>query len=441
MLCRYYIATILIKRGLMHQRLKGYILLIATIFIVAYIISEYYLKGVDREVNLYKQQVNALYNTHEVLFHVTAIQKGLYSLQHGTSKDHEPMKRHFRDLEQGIESLSVAVSYIYYSGRSDDLFKTYSHHVEVIDTIYYKFIEKVKIALAAKEGPERELYLRDAIESGEGLEALVAELEKFTENDHEQVAESITATTGRIRRIRNIVGIMVFIAIGISSIIMFCLYRPCRKMLPFLKAIKEGDYDYKVNTDNEGCCGEIVSTFNMIRDRIKKDEETSESLIITDPLTGIYNRRYFDIRIDEEMNRCIRYGTIFSLSLIDIDHFKEVNDTYGHQVGDSVLKEVVMLIRNNSRETDIVARYGGEEFAIIYPCTPKSGVLSHIERLREAVEEHKFRDLNRSVTISIGAADSTAKREPHQVIEEADSSLYMAKSKGRNRCVIVGVAT
>ena len=147
------------------------------------------------------------------------------------------------------------------------------------------------------------------------------------------------------------------------------------------------------------------------------------------------------MRINDEMNRCIRYGTIFSLSIIDLDHFKEVNDTYGHLTGDSVLKELIILIKDNIRDTDIVARYGGEEFVIIYPCTPRLGVLTQIERLRMVVENHKFIDLDRPVTISVGAADSAGKDDAAMVIQEADSSLYLAKRSGRNKCVIVGVTT
>ena len=108
-------------------------------------------------------------------------------------------------------------------------------------------------------------------------------------------------------------------------------------------------------------------------------------------------------------------------------------------MGDSVLKELVMLMKDNSRETDIMARYGGEEFVIIYPCTPKSGVLSQVERLREVVEGYKFKELERPVTISIGGADSAGKITAEQVIQEADSNLYLAKNRGRNRCVITGV--
>ncbi|MDD5435185.1 MAG: GGDEF domain-containing protein, partial [Nitrospira sp.] len=215
-----------------------------------------------------------------------------------------------------------------------------------------------------------------------------------------------------------------------------------RKLEPFIASIRKGDFSCKLNVEGDNDCSkEVVEGVNILIDKINMKDDSSAVLAITDPLTGAYNRRYFDIRINEEMNRCVRYGTIFSLSIIDLDHFKDINDTYGHQAGDSVLKEVIILIKDNIRDTDIVARYGGEEFVIIYPCTPRSGVLTQLERLRTVVEEHKFIDLDRQVTISVGASDSAGKEDAAMIIQEADSSLYLAKRSGRNQCVIVGVTT
>ena len=136
----------------------------------------------------------------------------------------------------------------------------------------------------------------------------------------------------------------------------------------------------------------------------------------------------------------MRHGTIFSLSIIDIDYFKKINDTLGHQAGDIILKEIITVIRHCVRDTDIVTRYGGEEFAILLPYTPKSGVLTLVERLRESVEGYKFTGLDRPLTISIGVADSAGKSNPEHIIEEADSSLYIAKKSGRNKCVVGGIA-
>ncbi|MBI5096133.1 MAG: GGDEF domain-containing protein [Nitrospirae bacterium] len=426
----------------MRQRLKGFLLFVSISFLLVYAASEYFARRVDAEVEVANQRLVILYNAHKVIYNIEAIQEGLYSLLIETSEDPDYVTARFPDLEQGVKNLSTSVSYIYYVGKDDPLFRTYSHHVEVIDTIYPKFIDKIKTAVEAKEKRERERYLREAIETGEGMEAIVRELNKFLEQEYKKINSSFSIASQEMRWIRNVTGGLFFIAIVILSYLMFYSCRPFKKaLLPFLETIKAGDYANacRIKGEDDGCSNEIISGFNTIIDKIKEGEKASESLTITDPLTGAYNRRYLDIRLAEEMNRSIRYGTIFSISLIDIDHFKEINDTFGHQVGDSVLKELVMLMKANSRETDIMARYGGEEFIIIYPCTPKSGVLTQVERLREVVEGYKLKELERPVTISIGGADSAGKITAEQVIQEADSNLYLAKNRGRNRCVITGV--
>src|SRR3990170_8783643 len=426
----------------MRQRLKGFLFLISISFLLVYAVSEYFARKVDAEVEVSNQRGVILYNAHKVISNIIAIQEELYSLLSGTIKDPDFVTVHFPDLEQGIKDLSTAISYIYYIGKDDPLFRTYSHHVEVIDTIYPKFIDKIKTAVEAKEKRERERYLREAIETGEGLEVLIKEVDKFLEQEYKKINGSFSIVPQKMRWIRNVTWGLFFMAIVILSYLMFYSCGAFKKTLrPFLEVVKAGDYANacRIKGEDDGCSNEIISGFNTIIDKIKEGEKASESLTITDPLTGAYNRRYLDIRLAEEMNRSIRYGTIFSISLIDIDHFKEINDTFGHQVGDSVLNELTHLIKDNSRETDIVARYGGEEFIIIYPCTPKSGVLTQVERLREIVEDYKFKELERPMTISIGAADSAGKMTAEQVVQEADSNLYLAKNRGRNRCVITGV--
>src|SRR3972149_4746325 len=426
----------------MRQRLKGFFLLILKSFLLVYAASEYFARKVDAEVEIANHRLIILYNTHEVLYHIISIHEGLYSLLSGTIKDPDFVTVHFPDLEQGIKDLSTAISYIYYIGKDDPLFRTYSHHVEVIDTIYPKFIDKIKTAVEAKEKSEREKYLWEAIETGEGLEVIVHELDKFLEQEYKKINGSFSMMSQKMRWIRNVTGGLFFIAIVILSYLMFSSCGSLKKTLrPFLQVVKAGDYANagRMKGNDDGCSIEIISGFKTIIDKITEGEKASESLTITDSLTGTYNRRYLDIRLAEEMNRSIRYGTIFSISLIDIDHFKEINDTFGHQVGDSVLKELVMLMKDNSRETDIVARYGGEEFIIIYPCTPKSGVLTQVERLREVVESYKFKELERPMTISIGGADSAGEITAEPGVQEAGGNLYLAKNRGRNRCVITGV--
>ncbi len=157
----------------------------------------------------------------------------------------------------------------------------------------------------------------------------------------------------------------------------------------------------------------------------------------TDGLTGLYNHRVFQERIKEEILRASRYKRTLFLLMADIDHFKKVNDTYGHQVGDMVLKTVAEIIKKNVRQLDFPARYGGEEFALILPETDCDNAYKVGERIRKAVEEHEFRledGRTFSVTISIGIAcfpfDS---KDREELVKKADQALYHAKKQGRNR--------
>lgn len=426
----------------MKQRLKVYIFLVTVISLMTLIFTEYYLRKIDEEIDIHNTRVGVLFNAHEVLYHIIAIQEGLYRLHFGTIKTDEPIKRHITELDEGMANLSRTAGYIYYSGKADDLFKTYLHHVEVVEAMYPGFINKVKAVLTAGTDIEREPAIKEAIEKTEGIEVILNEIEKFMDNEFKLVSKSLPALTGEMRRIRNISGTLLFIAVVVSAYFMFRSCSTFRKLKPFMRSVKEGDYSCPPEFDAEEECGaEIIAGINKVIDKLTSGNNSTGVLAITDPLTDAYNRRYFDMRINDEMNRCIRYGTIFSLSIIDLDHFKDINDTFGHQVGDSVLKELIVIIKDTVRETDIVARYGGEEFVVIYPSTPKSGVLTQLERLRKSVEEYKFTDINRPVTISVGAADSAGKDDAGKVLQEADSSLYVAKRNGRNQCVIAGVTT
>ncbi len=160
-------------------------------------------------------------------------------------------------------------------------------------------------------------------------------------------------------------------------------------------------------------------------------------LAITDGLTKLFIHRYFQARLDEEIIRSRRYGQEFSIALFDIDHFKNFNDTYGHQQGDIVLREMAGIMKNTIRENiDIAARYGGEEFVVILPETNIGGAGVFAERLRKNVETHDFpgQDEPLHVTISIGCSCYPhSAEEKVELIKRADDLLYVAKEKGRNQ--------
>ncbi len=155
----------------------------------------------------------------------------------------------------------------------------------------------------------------------------------------------------------------------------------------------------------------------------------------TDSLTGLANRRTLFDRLDAELNRAEREGKAISIAMIDVDHFKEVNDTYGHQTGDAVLRECALRISSCIRPYDFLARYGGEEFVLVLPGTDEQTSAIVCERIRVAVESQPFlhKGLEISFTISIGLATWSGREDVDRFVAAADNALYKAKERGRNR--------
>jgi len=170
------------------------------------------------------------------------------------------------------------------------------------------------------------------------------------------------------------------------------------------------------------------------------DKENLEKLANFDSLTGLYNRRAILDKLNELINLANRYKEDFSLSMLDIDHFKKVNDRYGHLTGDEVLEKIAVLIRRNIRETDIVGRYGGEEFIIILPKTNLSSAWVVAERLRTIIEKTEMKDSAGNaftITVSQGLVGWERDEDAASLISRADEALYKAKEKGRNRVQIL----
>jgi len=164
-----------------------------------------------------------------------------------------------------------------------------------------------------------------------------------------------------------------------------------------------------------------------------------ERLAVTDGLTGLFNHRHFQERLAQEFNRLERFSDPISLLIIDIDHFKKINDTYGHPVGDSVLKGIAEKIKKTIRNIDVPARYGGEEFTVILPGTDENGAMNMAERLRKAIGATKFASEKGafSVNVSIGISTFTKEiRSKEELVETADKALYHAKRNGRNQSIL-----
>lgn len=210
-----------------------------------------------------------------------------------------------------------------------------------------------------------------------------------------------------------------------------------------VRALEMGVNDYVVRpVDKQEFLARVKTQLKRKRfaDKLWENFHLSMQLATTDAVTGLYNRHYLTSHMDTRMQSAQKQGKALSVLMMDIDHFKSVNDTYGHAVGDLVLKEFATRIGRNIRGVDLAARYGGEEFVVMMPETPTDWAQMIGNRLREEVAENAFDfDLKEgpiSITVSIGVATSIDGQTPGQLLEAADKALYEAKAAGRNQVIV-----
>jgi diguanylate cyclase (GGDEF)-like protein len=164
--------------------------------------------------------------------------------------------------------------------------------------------------------------------------------------------------------------------------------------------------------------------------------ERTQQLAYLDGLTSVFNRRFFEMRIREELERALRYNTSLSVIMLDIDYFKKLNDEFGHLLGDEVLRQISSIFQQHLRKGDVVCRFGGEEFALLLPQTNGENAFEVAEKLRRTVELHHFPGVPRPVTISAGvAAHPECGKNRDEIVSAADAALYQAKMTGRNRVI------
>ncbi len=185
----------------------------------------------------------------------------------------------------------------------------------------------------------------------------------------------------------------------------------------------------------------IFIVISRLANKLTTAYQTISLMAVTDELTQIFNRRHFHSCLDEEIERSRRYGHPMSFLMLDIDYFKQVNDTYGHQTGDDVLVGLADTVKSVTRNSDIIARYGGEEIAVILPETGVDGAFECAENIRHQVEKMEFYtdgadSFRITVSIGVSSTQKTKKIEAKNLIKLADTALYKAKEKGRNQVVI-----
>jgi len=271
--------------------------------------------------------------------------------------------------------------------------------------------------------------------------AYESEIEEISKNLHDKILY--------------IAGLILIVSLILSIFDVRRLLKPIHDLASTADVIAKGNYDIraKIKTDDE--IGVLAKNFNIMVDKLqdhiqnldKKIQEKTEelkSLAITDPLTKLYNRRYFSEISSELFELDKREEKALSVIMIDIDKFKSINDTYGHQTGDIVIEKLSSIMSYMKRESDIACRYGGEEFVLLLPKTTQDGAYKFAQRLREKIEQITLRvkddsEKHITFTISVGVSEVDYTNDTHieTVIKRADDAMYNAKHQGRNRvCVL-----
>jgi two-component system cell cycle response regulator len=202
-----------------------------------------------------------------------------------------------------------------------------------------------------------------------------------------------------------------------------------------IQAMTDGELRQKVHVKSRDEIGFLADAFNRMSDTIHQQSEQLKELVIRDELTRLHNRFYFNAHAAVAFAQAERYARPFSVAIGDIDHFKQINDTFSHAVGDEVLRRVARLLADSTRESDIVARYGGEEFVVAFAETALADAAATCERIRAAIEIFPWDEVQPGlrVTITIGVDGHVGRGSIEAMLAAADARLYQGKKAGRNR--------
>lgn len=209
-----------------------------------------------------------------------------------------------------------------------------------------------------------------------------------------------------------------------------------RSLVQVFTKAQDGDFSARYD---EGV-DQMPDPVTVIGRAYNKMRSHLETIVLTDPLSGCFNRRGLNQLAEREVSRAVRAKKNIAVLAIDVDHFKHINDEYGHLTGDEVIREVGALLRETARDVDVVARIGGEEFTILAPDSNDEGALILAERVMQAFRQHRFRSLppERRITTSVGVAAAPARDDEvaKTLLARADEALYVAKRNGRDRAVV-----
>jgi diguanylate cyclase (GGDEF)-like protein len=248
-----------------------------------------------------------------------------------------------------------------------------------------------------------------------------------------------------------LVGIAAFLTVTSTFIYYWMISALLTKLTRAAEQLGAGDYGNRLKVEGPSMVKKLAQAFNIMAAQLEENmeqhsrlQQTLEELVITDDLTGVYNRRELNRLLHLEFRRAKRFKRPLAMILYDIDHYKQVNDNFGHLIGDQVLIWLTNLIANNTRATNFIARFGGDEFVILLPETTSEKAYQVAERLRTRVSEFPFEGLAAEeiqvkfgITISLGVAELNDElRSAEAFFAAADQALYKAKHSGRNQTQI-----
>lgn len=317
-------------------------------------------------------------------------------------------------------------------------------------------IMKVKHPFNAAHPPESDAVLLEYADfHGEEVIGVLYRMSQLEWGVVAQISKNeIYAQIMRIRILTLLICLGLFLAIGLAAYILgLTIVRPLDRLTHGAAKVAAGDLEVKLPVVSRGEVGYLTEAFNNMVSRLRQGQEELATingmlteknkelqvLSITDSLTGLHNRKHFMEVLASEVARSWRNKHPFSVMMIDTDHFKKYNDTFGHQMGDALLKKIGVIFMESLRNVDYPSRYGGDEFIVLLPEVEKEKALEVAERIRGLVAAKTLsRDTNRvAVTVSIGVAAFPEHGDtPEAIIASADGALYHAKRNGRNRVVL-----